>query len=177
MTLGRILLPVDGSGHARRAAELAGMLAGMYDSEVVVLHVLDPGRLSEEHTRMVEVEHGVGRQPEELPWVANVPAELVAMLSPREARETQEQKLHRVAEKVVGVATDILEQQGVPRERIRVVFRDGRPARAILNTINDQDVQTVVMGSRGLSAAGGMVLGSVSHRIASLAPCTVITAR
>ena len=177
MSMKRLLVPVDGSDHSARAAELAGALASMYEAEVLLLHVLDPQRLSEERTRMVEVEHGVSRQPSELPWLANVPAELAAMLTPTQSRDTQEQVLHHIAEKIVGKANDVLHAEGVSAKRVRVLFRDGQPARAILDTISDQDVDTVVMGTRGLSSAAGAMLGSVSQRVASMAPCTVITAR
>ena len=36
----KILLPVDGSEHARKAAALAGDLAEKYDSELILLHVI-----------------------------------------------------------------------------------------------------------------------------------------
>jgi nucleotide-binding universal stress UspA family protein len=33
------------------------------------------------------------------------------------------------------------------------------------------------MGSRGLSDLKGLMLGSISHKVANSAPCTVITVR
>lgn len=173
----RLLLPVDGSKHGRRAAELAGLLASTYDADVILLHVLDADRLSETRLRMAEVEHRSNRKPEEMPWMANVPSELMAMLQPADSRETREQTLHFLAEKVVKTATDVLEAHGVPAERIRVLFQDGKPARRILETVADHEVDMVVMGSRGLSDVAGLVMGSVSQRVASVAPCTVVTTR
>ena len=35
----------------------------------------------------------------------------------------------------------------------------------------------VVMGSRGLGNLEGLVLGSVSHKVAASAPCNVVTVR
>ena len=173
----RILLPVDGSVHGRKAAALAGVLASLYGAEVVLLHVLDPDRASEGRMRMAEVEHRTTRDVGGLPWVANVPGELMAMLQPPESSGTKEQALHYLAEKVVKAATDIVEREGVPDERIRVVFRDGRPSKRILESASDHDADMIVMGSRGLGTAGGFILGSVSQRVAAAAPCTVVTAR
>lgn len=177
MTMQRILCPVDGSAHGRRAAELAGTLASLYDAEVLLLHVLEPDRLSEEKSRMVEVEYGIGSKSEQVPSAANLPGELVAMLERPWGKTTQQRALELVAEKVVRTARGLVEEQGVAPERVRVLCKDGRPARAILDTIDEQAADTVVIGSRGLSPAGGMVMGSVSQRVASAAPCTVITVR
>lgn len=173
----KILLPVDGSEHGRAAAKLAGTIASLYDAEVVLLHVLDRDQLREEHYRMVEVEHVARRGPHALPWVANVPAELGAMLRPVEPPETRDQTLNFLAERVVKSATDVLEDEGVPSEKIRVAFRDGKPAQCILQTVESEGADAVIMGSRGMSEVKGLVLGSVSHRVASVAPCTVITTR
>lgn len=173
----RILLPVDGSKHGRAASELAGSLASLYDSEVVLLHVLDPRRVTDEQVHMAEVEHRTSRRPEDLPWMANIPSELWAMLQPVDSRQTREETLRFLAEKVVKSATDVLERNGVPEDRIRVVFKNGDPVKRIMESIEEKDADMVVMGSRGLSDIAAMVLGSVSQRVSTLAPCTVVTAR
>jgi len=173
----KILLPVDGSNHAAKAAGFAGDLAEKYGAEVVLLHVIDRDRLSEAEEHMAEVEHIARRGRDTIPWVANVPAELAAMLQPPEPRRTQEQMLGYLAEKVIRAATDIVEEHGVPHERIRILFKNGDAVKRILQTVRDEDVDTVVMGSRGLSDIAGLALGSVSHRVAHGAGCTVVTVR
>jgi len=35
----------------------------------------------------------------------------------------------------------------------------------------------IVMGSRGLSDLAGLLVGSVSHKVTNMAPCTCITVR
>jgi len=173
----RIVLPVDGSGHATRAAAFAGDLAGKYAAEVVVLHVIDRNRLTEEEERMAEVEHVAERGRGDPPWVANVPAELAAMLQPSETSDQKERMLGFLADKVVHAATDALHEHGVSRERIRVVFKNGRPVKRILETLEEEAADLVVIGSRGLSDVEGAIHGSVSHQVAHLAPCSVITVR
>ena len=48
----KILLPVDGSEHARKAAALAGDLAEKYDSELILLHVIQSQEIGEQERHM-----------------------------------------------------------------------------------------------------------------------------
>ena len=173
----RIVLPVDGSEHAARAAGFAGDLASKYGAEVVVLHVIDRDRLTEAEEHMAEVEHVAERGRGQPPWVANVPAELARMLQPEETSVTRERMLAYLADKVVEQATGRLEEHGVDADRIRVVFKNGQPVKRILETVQDEGADLVVIGSRGLSDLAGALEGSVSHRVAHLAPCSVITVK
>ena len=175
--INRIVLPVDGSDHAVRAAGFAGDLASKYGAEVVVLHVIDRDRLTEAEEHMAEVEHVAERGRGQPPWVANVPAELARMLQPEETSITQERMLGYLADKVVKQATDQLEEHGVKSNSIRVMFKNGRAVKRILETVTEEEADLVVMGSRGLSDLAGALEGSVSHRVAHLAPCSVITVK
>lgn len=173
----RIVLPVDGSEHATRAAAFAGDLASKYGADVIVLHVIDRDRMGESEEHMAEVEYKAQRGRGEPPWVANVPAELAAMLQAPETRQQKEQMAGYLADKIVHGATEKLEEHGVGEDQIRVVFKNGQPVKRILETIEDEDIDLVVMGSRGLSDLSGALTGSVSHRIAHLAPCNVVSVK
>lgn len=175
--ISRIVLPVDGSKHAIRAAEFAGDIAAKYEADVIVLHVIDRNRLTEAEEHMAEVEHVAERGRGQPPWVANVPAELAAMLQPMETENQKEKMLGYLADRVVDAATTRLEAHGVDAARIRVVFKNGQTVRRILETVREEGADLVVTGSRGLSDLAGAIEGSVSHRIAHLAPCTVITVK
>jgi nucleotide-binding universal stress UspA family protein len=54
---------------------------------------------------------------------------------------------------------------------------EGRPAGQILEVAEREEVDMIVMGSRGLSDARALFLGSVSHKVANHAPCTCITVK
>ncbi|WP_256432948.1 universal stress protein [Martelella soudanensis] len=43
--------------------------------------------------------------------------------------------------------------------------------------MRERKVDTVVLGSRGLGDVAGLLLGSVSHKVTHLAPCTCIVVR
>lgn len=172
-----ILLAVDGSDHALKAAGLAGDLADRYGADVLVLHVIEPSQLGPEEEHMAEVEHIAERGRSEYPWVANVPAEMAAMLQPEQSEARREGLLRYLADKVVRASVERLREHGVRPERIRVVIKNGRPARRILETIEEEGSDVVVMGSRGLTGLAGMVEGSVSRSVAAGAPCSVITVK
>lgn len=172
----RIRLPVDGSEHACRAAALAGDLATHYGASVVVLHVLDPSDVGPEEQHMAEVEHIV-EPGYQYAWLHDVPAELNEMLEPASPRTQREQLLGFLAREVVGHTMDRLREHGVDPKQVRVLFGNGKAAKRILETIEESDIDLVVMGSRGLSDIGGMLRGSVSHRVAHAAPCTVATVK
>lgn len=173
----RMLLPVDGSEHALRAATVAGDLASKYGSEIVVLHVINPSQLDEATERMAEVEHVAERGHEQYPWVANVPSELAAMLQPEEGSDQRQRMLEYLADKVVRRSTEKLHEHGVGHDRVRVLFKNGHAAKRILETAKEEKSDLIVMGSRGLSDLIGALGGSVSHRVANGADCSVITVK
>ncbi len=50
--------------------------------------------------------------------------------------------------------------------RYRTVIADGRPASVISDVADSQSADVIVVGRRGRSAVGELVLGSVSHELA-----------
>lgn len=99
-------------------------------------------------------------------WDLMVDPTLASLLD-GEAIETDERQA--LAERLAGWG------QKYPDVRVnRVVFRD-RPARALVAV--SKRAQLVVVGSRGCSAAAGLVLGSVSHAVLHKAHCSVAVVR
>lgn len=49
-----------------------------------------------------------------------------------------------------------------------------RPAHEVVEAARDVDADLIVVGSRGLGAIGGLLLGSVAHRLLHIAPCPVL---
>jgi nucleotide-binding universal stress UspA family protein len=49
-----------------------------------------------------------------------------------------------------------------------------RPAHEVLKVARDVDADLIVVGSRGLGAISGLLLGSVAHRLLHIAPCPVL---
>jgi nucleotide-binding universal stress UspA family protein len=53
----------------------------------------------------------------------------------------------------------------------------GSPAEAILEQAREVGAGLVVVGSRGLSNLGGLLLGSVAHKVVQLSSCPVLVVR
>jgi nucleotide-binding universal stress UspA family protein len=58
-------------------------------------------------------------------------------------------------------------------KRIKTIFREGKPARTIVAYAKSARIDAIIMGSRGLSEFESALLGSVSHKVASLADCEI----
>ncbi len=143
-----ILVAIDGSDHSLRALDLACTIASKHDAALVLLHVLKSEVLPEDLLRFAELEHIPG--------------------PPREI-------LHHLANRILESASEKAAQNGI--DKIRTALEEGPTARTIVAYAKDNDVDMIVMGSRGLGEIEGALLGSVSHKVNSLAPCTCITVR
>ncbi|CAM3737959.1 universal stress protein [Alkalicoccus chagannorensis] len=84
-------------------------------------------------------------------------------MRPRDIPEHRRERVKPVVEAV--------EQSGVTYE-VKHVF--GEPGPTIVREANDEKVDLVVIGSRGLNQFQQMVLGSVSHKVAKRAECPVM---
>ncbi len=61
--------------------------------------------------------------------------------------------------------------------KIYTMQEEGNAAEKILEIANDQEVDTIVVGSRGLSTAKEFLLGSVSHKLSHHSKCSVVIVR
>ena len=141
----RILVPVDGSTHSMKAADTAIELARTFGAELTLLHVTRQLELPDQLKDYIRSEH-LSTQ------------DIVAI----------DEATKRVIEdtKIKG------EGQGV--KKIKTVFREGKPARTIVAYAKTARSDLIVLGSRGLSEFESALLGSVSHKVSSLAGCTVM---
>ena len=80
------------------------------------------------------------------------------------------------AEQLVARTVEELKQAGVTADGTVRTSTAG-PARAILEHARDMNASMIVLGSRGLGALGGLLLGSVAHKIIQLATCPVLVVR
>ncbi|HZD78755.1 MAG TPA: universal stress protein [Actinomycetota bacterium] len=53
----------------------------------------------------------------------------------------------------------------------------GQTPRVILNVARDESADLIVMGTRGLSDWGRLLMGSVAHKVVHLATCPVLVVR
>lgn len=147
----RILVADDGSDAALRAVETAAELAARTGAELFALAVVNPAEF-----RAGDVE----------------------ALARSEALEEG-----GAIERLVDAAADYLDRcrtiaarQGVVRFHAEKQAGSD-PASEVLDFARAHGIDLIVVGSRGRGRLPGLLLGSVSQKLASLAPCSVLIAR
>lgn len=156
-----ILVPVDGSAHSDKAVQFAADIASKNDARLHLLNVLLYGHVPESIRNLSD------KKGREEPPIA-VGAGYVEASLPHEVLED-------IAAKLLERAQKIAEEHGV--SNVSTSWRGGSAAEAILEQAKEAEVDTIVMGSRGLSDLKGMVVGSVSHKVQHLFEGTVITVK
>ena len=148
----KILAAMDGSDHAWKALDLAADMAKQHGAQLIVLHVVPFEPMSEALRVFAEAEHMPVEEEESRYHFARTLGDHLTRSAEARARD-------RGLKEVVG----------------RTV--EGKPADQILEVAGSEDVDMIVLGSRGLSDARALFLGSVSHKVANHAACTCVTVK
>lgn len=86
-----------------------------------------------------------------------------------------DEKNRELAERIVSEAGELFTRAGVP---VRTMVENEYPpesiGKAIIDTAESEDIELIVMGSRGLTEFKGMMLGSVSNKVVHGAACPVL---
>jgi len=144
----KILCAVDGSNHALRAARVAAGLAAAAKAELTLLTVAKELKVTEEVKRYLALEQMTG-EPQ---YVLDEHTEAVIQRAKETAAEA-------------GVAL------------VKSEVRSGPPARSIVRFAEQGGYDVIVLGSRGLGDIEAALLGSVSHKVSSLAKCDCLLVR
>lgn len=143
--LEKILVAVDGSEYSKKALEFACQMADKFGSELHILHV-PQGAAADR----VMVLGGAS----------------IMLHASRDVIENAGKRLIEEAEDIA---------RGIVDGRITTELRGGDPAHEIVESAEENGVDCIVIGSRGLGDFSGLLLGSVSHKVNHSAPCTCIT--
>lgn len=143
-----IVVPVDGSDHAEKAVTVAADLAAKHGAKLHVITVMESTALPQALHRFAETEHLKGGEAQISTYIA---------------------------ERIVERAREIADAEGATEVAHAVVMGD--TVKKILEYAEKNGADLIVLGSRGLSEFRELMLGSISHKVANLAPCTVITVR
>lgn len=142
-----ILVPIDGSAHSKKALEYASKIASRFSADISLVNVREG--VATEQTMVMGSSH------------VTVPLDI------EEARSA--------GKAITDAATELIKKNGLEVARADILV--GSAANRILETAALHDVDTIIMGSRGLSDLKGLLMGSVSHKVGHLATCTCIIVR
>jgi nucleotide-binding universal stress UspA family protein len=140
----KILVPVDGSEAAHAALDKAIELQKLCGAELLILSVYR--------------EHNL--------WKASI------TMVRDELTKSTDTALEEFAREVAEKSKEYARSKGV--ENVRSFYMGGGPARMIVKFSEDHGVDLIIMGSRGMSDSTRHLLGSVSHKVTSLAECPVM---
>ena len=144
----KIVVPVDGSEHALEAVDAAVDIAGKYDSEIFLVNVSRRAKYTGDIDKFAQSEY-------------------------RQAGSSF--VTDELAKNILENARTRARQAGKSDPKFEL--REGNVARSIVDFAKEVKADCIVMGSRGLGDIDSMLLGSVSHKVSSLAPCTVVVVR
>lgn len=134
----KILLPTDGSKYAEKAAKHAIWIASHSNAEVIALNVVDTSSL------------------------VGLPAEDLTVRVTEILKEEGQKSLETITnimeqlEKEKGLKTDV---------KIISISKEGSPADVILKTVEEEDVDLIVMGTSGKHGLDRFLLGSVTEKV------------
>lgn len=145
-------MQTTGSKHGWRALDLAADLAVSSGAELIAMHVVrhEPSLGGPAHFATVE---GVGA--EELAARYHIGKE--------------------IGDGITAEAVTRARQKGLERVSPRVA--EGHAAAEIVAEAEAEGVDMLFIGCRGLGDIAGLLMGSVSHKVMHLAPCTCVTVK
>jgi nucleotide-binding universal stress UspA family protein len=91
------------------------------------------------------------------------------------ARDSLEMKLSSQAEKALAQAQALFQAQGITPKALTISA--GSIAAEIVKMAEEEQVDLIIIGSRGLGATGRFTLGGTAMKIISQAPCSVLVAK
>jgi nucleotide-binding universal stress UspA family protein len=146
------IVAVDGSPMAWKAMELAATIAGTTDAALVLAHVIP----------IEPVPPGLEKWGE------------VEGVSPDEAR-ARVRAGRTIGDNITREAETRAKELGLENVSTKVI--EGDVATHLVELAQDINADMIFLGSRGLSDLQGLFLGSVSHKVSNLAPCTCVLVR
>jgi nucleotide-binding universal stress UspA family protein len=143
----KILIAIDGSSHAKKAVELACDIASKMNATIYLIHVVP----------FVHLAAQIG-------W-------------PCAQEETHAfiDSLRTEGEGIIARIEKDIEANGI--ETVYGFVLEGDPAKEVLGFAKKNGVDMIIMGSHGAGSAGALLIGSVSHKVTHLAPCTCVTVK
>jgi nucleotide-binding universal stress UspA family protein len=153
MSIKLILVATDASAASNRALEMAVQIAGQYDAELLIVHVIRDMQLPFEIKEIPELEFN-------------------KIESFNDAREDI---MRKIAETILRTAKENAQRAGA--DKVQTAIGTGDPATGILDFARRREVDMIVVGTRGLGKLKGAILGSVSHKVVNNAETTCLIVR
>jgi nucleotide-binding universal stress UspA family protein len=127
-------------------------LAAASDAELIVLHVVRYESMPEGLQQYAKIE-GI----------------------PIDDLKSQFHRSKTIGDQITSEAEARVRKNGFSRVTTQVA--EGSPANQIVELANSKGADMIFLGSRGFGDVGGLLMGSVSHKVMHLAPCTCVAVK
>lgn len=142
----KILLPTDGSKYSIRASEHAIWIADSSNADIIVLNVIDTN------------------------YLKSLPQEDLRLELDKNLREEGKRALDSFSKMLM----DTKCEGRCKNVKLTSEIKEGHPADVIIRTINEENIDLVVMGASGKSGFKKFFLGSVTEKVVRSAKCPVL---
>jgi len=139
---GKILIPLDGSEPSKNALTHAIGIAEKFHSQLTLLAVVPRVMIP------VFPDEGFGAAP---------------VTAAKDMARYQD-RMKEIYENVLAEAKAKLSSEH-PNLKVETMLREGRPSATIVDLAENDGVDLIVMGSRGIGGITGWILGSTSHQV------------
>jgi Universal stress protein UspA and related nucleotide-binding proteins len=143
----KILLPTDGSEYANKAAKHAIWIASLNGAELIALNVIETSSL------------------------VGLPAEDLIVRIKEMLKEEGRKSLEKIS--------DILKESEIEGEcqkevKLTMSTKEGSPSDVIIDTVKEEGVDLIVMGTSGKHGLDRFLLGSVTENVVRSSQCPVL---
>ena len=143
----KILLPVDGSEHSKRAIEFTGYLGAAFGKALMNISLL----------RVMSGSY-ISRHLSNIDFRADILQESDIF------KRIKEEHIDKNIRPVLAEGEKILKDSGIEIEIDKIVI-DGDPANKIVQIATKKKFSSIIMGRRGLSDLKGFLLGSITNKV------------
>jgi nucleotide-binding universal stress UspA family protein len=143
----RVLVATDGSDHASKSIDFAAEHAMKHDAEIYLVHVIPKAEIPDDLRRFIDAEFSDESAQAVYPEI--------------------------VGHKIMDEAIEKVKKMGI--EKVFKAVLIGDPAHEIIEFAKAKQIDTIFIGSRGLSNLKGLVMGSVANKVCHLITCTCVT--
>lgn len=143
----KILVPVDGSRYANQAVEVAVDLAQRYQASVFLLHVIRN---------------------------LSLPQEILEMMARGEVTQSRQELLEDSAQIILENAKAKFDAAG--HSDVKSAYLVGSPAKSVVAYAEENGIDLIVIGHRGVSSEGDELLGGMARKLTNISKisCLVV---
>jgi len=144
----KILLPIDFTEFSQGVFNCAVQVAMNSDAKIIVLSIIN------------------SRDIQSVESIVSMGYDVDAEHYVKEIKNERKQQLNKMAD-----------EAEINKEKVKIMFKTGKPVDEILKAIEKEEPDLVVMGTRGRGSLENSVTGSVANKVFKKSPVNILSYR